>query len=123
MGKLYFLIIFTILSLIFSECQKHQESNDRSKEYHDKALLDSIKNLDSLSFANRLTNNLLSQQYAEKALSLSSALNNSEGYIIAWSTKANSFPPSSPDSEYLYLTKALKLSNQSNIQTHNIHRY
>jgi signal transduction histidine kinase len=118
MGKSYFLFIFAILSLILFECKKHQENTDRSQYNYDKALLDSIKKLDSLSFVNRLTHNLISQQYADKAITFSSALNNSEGYIIAWSAKANSFPSSSPDSEYLYLTKALKLSDQSNILTH-----
>jgi tetratricopeptide (TPR) repeat protein len=65
-----------------------------------------------------LTNNSISQLYADRSLTLASRLNISEGYIIAWSAKANSFPSSSPDSEYLYLTKALKLSDQSKILTH-----
>ena|ERR1035438_7400237 len=113
-----FFVIFSLLGLVFSECQKHQENPTISNDSYDKRLLDSIKKLDSLSFANRLTHNFISQLYADKAVKMAKTLNSSEGYIIAWSAKAKSFPSSFPDSNYLYLTKALKLSNQANLLTY-----
>src|ERR1039457_4567635 len=117
MGKSYIVCLLVFLGLMFSGCHHQQVKSDNSQKSHDKALLDSIKELDSLSFATLVANNSLSQLYAAKALTVAMSLNSSEGKIIALSAKANSFPSSSPDSEFTYLMKALKISDRSEEHT------
>jgi signal transduction histidine kinase len=112
------LFIISFFAVILSECHYSQIKPAISGSGSEFALLDSIKKLDSLSFATRLTNNAMSQMYASKALALAALLNDPEGFIIAWTSKANSFPSSPSDSEFIYLSKALSLSDQSNIVNH-----
>ena len=117
MRKSYFLFIYVFLGLLFKECHRDQINPDLSHSGRERAILDSIKKFDSLTFITNLTDMTKSQEYADAALKLASELDNPEGYILAYSAKAHSFH-SSPDSEFIYLTKALKLSDQSNILTH-----
>jgi len=105
------------MGMTFNGCYHQQKKSDKEQSNYDRTLLDSIKKLDSLTFVTRLTNTNKSKQFAADALKLASKLNNPEGLILAYSAKAHSFH-SSPDSEFTYLTKALKLSDQSDILTH-----
>jgi signal transduction histidine kinase len=112
-------VLFTVIfpGLIFFGCQKKQITSDKEKSNDQRTLLDSIKKLDSLSFEIRLTNRTQAQQYADVALKLASTVTDPEGLIIAYSGKAKSFPFAS-DSQFIYLTKAMDLTEQSKNFTH-----
>ncbi|MGA3015024.1 MAG: ATP-binding protein [Bacteroidales bacterium] len=118
MGKLSILLVIILAGLISVQCNKSKIIKENS--YHEGAQiqLDSIKLMDSLSFVTNLNDNSLSQTYANRAMRIAFSLNTPEGYILAWSAKANAFSSHSPDSEFIYLTKALDLSNRANILTH-----
>jgi signal transduction histidine kinase len=107
-----YLICFSLMLLVFPSCNKTRKAVESEAVRIDRGLLDTIRRLDSLSFSYCIPNNTLSETYANRALALTADHTQSECRILALSAKANSFTAARSDSEYFYISQALKLSDE-----------
>jgi len=76
---------------------------------------DSLRMLDSLVNVTKISNNLLSIKYANRALALANTTKSASAMALAYKLLGIAYFPSEKDSSYLFFTTALKIADEAHI--------
>ena len=76
---------------------------------------DSLKMLDSLVNSNKILNNLVSRQYAKRALVIATLMNSDTALANAYKMLGIAYFPSAKDTSFFYFNAALKIADSAHI--------
>jgi signal transduction histidine kinase len=102
--------------LILPSCEKkNSKSKSENKPFNHIILTDSLKTLDSLVNANKISDGQSAKKFASQSLSLALRSNSEDALAQAFLIMGIAYSNNNSDSSFIYFSKALKIAQNINI--------